>query len=318
MTYLTHNNGQTLESFEALDTRLHTLRDWCRFGASAFNRAGLAFGHGTDNALDEALALVLHAVQLSHDDMGAAWLDAHVSAREAERIHTLFKRRIEERIPAAYLTHEAWFAGLSFYVDERVLIPRSPIAELIEAHFEPWLERTPQRVLDLCCGGGCLGIATALAFPESEVILADIDAGALDVTARNIRDYRLEGRVRAVKGDLFAALEGERFDLILCNPPYVADDHYAELSPEYRHEPRIGLESGPRGLDHPLAILAGATAHLNPRGVLILEVGVTRTALQQALPKLDILWAEFERGGEGVGLVTREALEAPDALEAAA
>ncbi len=307
-----------MEPFEALDGRLHTLRDWCRYGASAFNRAELVFGHGTDNALDEALALALHAVHLSHDDMGAAWLDARVSAGEAERIYALFKRRVEERIPAAYLTHEAWFAGLPFYVDERVLIPRSPIAELIDAHFEPWLERAPQRVLDLCCGGGCLGIATALAFPEAEVTLADIDAGALEVTTRNLRDFGLEDRVRTVKSDLFTALEGERFDLILANPPYVADHHHGELPAEYHHEPRIGLASGPRGLDHPLAILAAASAHLSPGGVLVLEVGVSQSALQQALPKLEILWAEFERGGEGVGLVTREALETPEALEAVA
>lgn len=307
-----------MEPFEALDTRLFTLRDWLRHGASAFNQAELVFGHGTDNAFDEALSLVLHAVHLRHDELGADYLDARVSKAEAARIHALFTRRIDERMPAAYLTREAWFAGLPFYVDERVLVPRSPMAELIEKHFEPWLAHEPARVLDLCCGGGCIGIATALAFPRAEVALGDRDRAALEVARRNIRGFGLAGRVAALESDLFSALEGETFDLIVCNPPYVDEGMYAALPAEYHHEPPAGLKSGPRGLDHPLAILAAAAGHLTPDGVLILEVGATQAALEQALPNLDMLWVEFERGGEGVAVITRDALAAPDALETAA
>ncbi|MDN5863921.1 MAG: 50S ribosomal protein L3 N(5)-glutamine methyltransferase [Gammaproteobacteria bacterium] len=313
-----HDNEPPVESLEALDTRLRTIRDWLRYGASAFNAAKLSFGHGTDNALDEALALVLHTLHLGPPELDASWLDARVSAAEAGRIHALFERRIRERIPAAYLTREAWFAGLRFYVDERVVIPRSPLAELIEARIEPWLAREPRRILDLCCGSGCIGIAAALAFPEAEVVLADCDPGALEVAQCNVLEYGLENRLQLAESDLFEDLDERPFDLVLANPPYVDEPAYAALAQEYRHEPRTGLESGPLGLDHPLRILAATADRLTAGGLLVLEVGATQPALERALPNLDMTWVEFERGGEGVAVVTREALIAPDALEVAA
>ena len=307
-----------MEPLAPVAGRLRTIRDLLRFGASAFNEADLHFGHGTDNASDEALALVLYALHLDH---GSApdYLDARLTEAEIARIHALFKRRIEERIPAAYLTREAWFAGLSFYVDERVVIPRSPIAELIEQRFQPWLAQDRvARILDLCCGSGCIGIACALAFPEAEVTLADRDPAALEVARGNVADYGLEARVDVIESDLFAALPERDYDLIVCNPPYVDAATYADLPEEYRREPRAGLESGVAGLDHPFAVLKGAAAHLAADGILVLEVGAAQFALERALPNLEALWVEFERGGEGVAVITRAALAMTGALEWAA
>ncbi len=307
-----------LESLAAVTGRLRTLRDWVRFGASSFNEAGLAFGHGTDNAFDEALALALHALHLDHG-IAPEYLDARLTGTETARIHALFERRVGERIPAAYLMRKARFAGLDFYVDERVVVPRSPIAELVECRFEPWIDAgSIERILDLCCGGGCIGIACAYAFPDAGVMLADRDPSALEVARRNVGEHGLETRARIVESDLFAALSDERFDLIVCNPPYVPEVVYAGLPDEYRHEPRAGLESGSEGLDHPLAILAGAAGHLTPAGVLVLEVGLSRTAFERALPRLEAVWVELERGGEGIAVITRAALAAPDALRRAA
>lgn len=307
-----------MESLALVAGRLRTIRDLIRFGASAFNDADLHFGHGTDNALDEALALALHALHLDHE-LPSEYLDARLTEAEVAHIYALFARRIEERLPAAYITHEARFAGLPFYVDERVVVPRSPIAELIERCFRPWL--APERVgriLDLCCGSGCIGIASALAFPDAEVTLADRDPGALEVALRNVADYGLEDQVEIVESDLFAALAGREYDLIVCNPPYVDTATYAALPTEYHREPRAGLESGAQGLDHPLAVLAGAVAHLAPEGILVLEVGDARDALERTLPRLDAMWVDFERGGEGAAVVTRSALGSPGALERAA
>lgn len=298
-----------VESLESVKGRLVTLRDWVRFGASAFNEKGLVYGHGTDNAVDEALLLALHALHLDHD-LDAGFLGAQLTARESARIHALYQRRIDERRPAPYLTHQAWFAGLSFYVDERVLIPRSPIAELIEQRFEPWVQAdSVTRILDLCCGSGCIGIACARAFPNSRVDLADVAAGALEVARRNVREHGLEARVAVIRSDLYSGLERRRYDLIVCNPPYVGKKSHTRLPPEYRHEPEAGLVSGPEGLDHPLGVLADAAGHLRPSGVLVLEVGATRSELERRLPRLDATWVEFERGGEGVAVLTRTALE---------
>ena len=307
-----------MEPLASVAGRLRTIRDLIRFGASAFNEAGLVFGHGSDNALDEALALVLFSLHLGHDSV-SDYFDARLTEAEMGRIHALFARRIEDRLPAAYLTHEAWFAGLSFYVDERVVIPRSPIAELIEQRFRPWYKPVgAARILDLCCGSGCIGIACACAFPEAEVTLADSDPAALEVARRNVADYAFEARVKVVESDLFAGLAGERYDLIVCNPPYVDAATYASLPPEYRHEPRGGLESGEEGLDHPLAVLRGAAEHLARDGVLVLEVGAAQSALERTMPNLEAVWVEFARGGEGVAVITRAALSAPNALERAA
>lgn len=307
-----------MQPLDEVAARLRTLRDLVRFGASAFNEAGLHFGHGTDNAVDEALALVLHALHLEHS-LEPEFLEARLTEVEIARIHGLFRSRIEERIPVPYLTHQAWFAGLPFYVDERVVIPRSPLAELIERRFEPWLE--PERVravLDLCCGSGCIGIAVAHGFPQARVDLAEREPGALEVAHRNVDEHALAGRVRVIASDLYAALAGCRYDLIVCNPPYVDAATRAALPQEYRHEPRIGLESAAGGLEHPLRVLAGAAAHLEPGGLLVLEVGAAQEALQRALPRLAAVWVDLQRGGEGVAVLTREALAAPGALEKAA
>lgn len=299
-----------MDSLDEVTDRLQTLRDLVRFGATTFNGRGLFFGHGTDNADDEALALVAHALALD-PEQAVRYLDARLTVGEIAAAYELFRLRAETRKPAAYLTHEAWFAGRPYYVDERVLVPRSPIAELIEGGFAPWLDADAiGRVLDLCCGSGCIGLACAHALPRAEVDLVDCDPGALEVARINVGRHGLQDRVRVVESDLYGGLAGRVYDLIVCNPPYVDAAEYARLPPEYGHEPAIGLVSGESGLQHPLAVLAGAAEHLSPRGVLVLEVGASQAALEEKLPRLDATWIEFERGGEGVALITRSALTA--------
>ncbi len=288
---------------------LQTLRDFIRLGVSLFNRAGLHFGHGTDNALDEAVWLVLHALHLP-PDFPAEYFDSRLTPEEKEAVLTLFRRRIEERIPAPYLTGTTWFAGLEFHVDERVLIPRSPIAELIEQRFTPWIEpERVNRVLDLCTGGGCIAVATALAFPEAAVDASDLSTAALEVAEINVRRYGLEERVELIRSDLFENLEGRGYDIIVSNPPYVDGAEMAALPAEYRHEPELALAAGEDGLDVVRSILAEAAHHLNPGGILVVEVGSSAQALEKSFPEIPFLWLEFERGGEGVFLLTREQLE---------
>lgn len=293
--------------------QLHTLRDVVRWGASRFNEAGLFFGHGTDNAIDEAVTLVLHALHLAHDMPEHFWAAALTDA-EKEAIMALFTARVEQRLPLPYLTHEAWFAGLKFYVDERVLVPRSPLAELIGQGFAPWLEaENIGSVLDLCTGSGCIAIACALALPQAVVDASDVSRDALAVAAHNLADYDLGAQLRLLEGDLFAPCGDKRYDLIISNPPYVDAAEVAALPPEYLHEPMLGLASGEDGLDLTRRILAGAGAHLNPGGVLIVEVGASQAALSEAFPDIDFVWLDFARGGEGVFLLSAEQLQGASA-----
>lgn len=287
---------------------LISIRDFIRWGASRFNAAGLWFGHGTDNALDEAAQLVLHVLHLPLD-LPPHYLDSRLTASEREQVTSTFRSRIEERKPSPYLTQRAWFAGLEFYVNESVLIPRSPIAELIEARFEPWLEpERIRRILDLCSGSGCIGIAAASYFPDAKVDLAELSEGALAVAEENVLRHGLEERVRVIPSDLFSGLGDRRYDIILSNPPYVASAELDSLPPEYAWEPRLGLDGGPSGLDFARHILREAPRHLNPAGVLILEVGDSAPALEQAFPEVPFVWLELERGGEGVCLLSAEQL----------
>jgi len=287
---------------------LLTIQDYIRWGASRFNADGLFFGHGTDNALDESTQLVLHALHLP-PDLPAMYRDCRLTDDERAAIFDLFERRIAERKPAAYLTNRAWFAGLEFYVDENVLVPRSPMAELVESGFDPWLDpETISRVLDLCTGSGCIGIAAAVYLPDADVDLVDISPAALAVASRNVAAHGLEERVRLVETDLFEALEGQVYDVIVSNPPYVSAAEMETLPPEYHREPSLGLAGGESGLDLVLRILRDAPRFLSEDGVLVVEVGNTAAELERRFPELPFLWVEFERGGEGVFLMRREQL----------
>jgi ribosomal protein L3 glutamine methyltransferase len=288
---------------------LKTLRDCVRWGASRFNAASLCFGHGTDNALDEALDLVLFAVHLEHD-LPAGFLDARITAGEREAIVRLLRRRVDERVPAAYLTHRARFAGAWYYVDERVLVPRSPLAELVERRFEPWVEpQSVARVLDLCTGSGCIAIACAHAFPDARVDATELAEAAADVARRNACEHGVGARVRVLTGDLFAPVGDARYDLIVSNPPYVSDAEMAALPPEYRHEPALGLAAGVDGLDVARRILGGARRHLTSGGILVVEVGDSAERLAAAYPAVPFVWLDFERGGGGVFVLTAADLD---------
>ena len=283
----------------AAAAELHTIIDLIRYGASRFNQAGLTFGHSYDNALDEATQLVLHALHLPHD-LGPAYGQARLLAEEKAQVLALFQRRIDERVPAAYLTGEAWFAGLNFKSDRRALVPRSPIAELIEAGFEPWLAGRPvQRALDLCTGSGCIAIATAHYNPEWQVDAVDISDDALALAAEN-RERLFAHNVELVKSDLFAGLAGRTYELIVTNPPYVTNDETDALPREYSHEPELGLRAGDDGLDLVLKILRDAPAHLSEDGLLICEVGESEQHLVRLLPQVDFAWIEFRVGQMGV------------------
>ena len=282
---------------------LTTIADFIRWGASRFNEAGLFFGHGTDDAIDEAAALVLHVLHLP-PDLHASWLQCHVTDEEREQLVGLIERRIDGRIPLPYLTGEAWFAGLRFHVTPDVLIPRSPIAEMIEQGFAPWIEASRiERVLDLCCGSGCIGIATAVHHPDCRVDLVDISPEALEISRENIQWHGVQDRVDAIQSNLFASLPPAQYDLILCNPPYVGGEEMATLPEEYRHEPRMALEAEEDGLAIVKRILRQAGAYLAPDGVLIVEVGNSARLLQETYPHIPFIWLEFSRGGEGVFLL---------------
>jgi ribosomal protein L3 glutamine methyltransferase len=287
---------------------LSTITDFVRWGASRFGAAGLHYGHGTDNAVDEALVLVRHALHLGHD-LPPEFYAARLTDAEKRAVLELIQRRIDERIPAPYLTGEAWFAGLPFFVDARVLIPRSPFAELIESGFAPWLEAdSVERVLDLCTGSACIAIACAMAFPAAEVDAVELSPEALEVARRNVERHGVADQVALLEGDLWSPVAGRSYDLIVSNPPYVSDREMEVLPPEYAHEPELGLRSGPDGLNAVARIIAGARAHLRPGGVLVVEVGDSAEAVANAWPALPFTWLEFSRGGSGVFLLTAEEL----------
>lgn len=278
---------------------LFTIRDLLRFAISRFEAEDIYYGHGTDNVWDEAVALIMRALKLPLTD-NTVFLDARLTYAEREHLLDLIEKRTMARIPAAYLNHEAWFMGLPFYVDERVLVPRSPIGELLEKGLEPWIgELEPQRILDLCTGSGCIGIAAAFIFEESQVDLADISPEALEVAAINIQKHGVGDCVRAIQSDLFSNLSG-RYDLILCNPPYVDAADFASMPREFMHEPALGLTAGHDGLDIVKRILAQAGDYLTDDGLLVLEVGNSCVALEAAYSRHAFTWAEFDRGGHGV------------------
>ncbi len=308
-SYSSTDSTLTLSDAQIGET-LVSLRDFLRWAASEFHVSGLHYGHGTDSAWDEAVALVLGALHLPWD-VDPAVLDARLLLMERARIAALVRRRIETREPLPYLLGEAFFAGYPFTVDERVLIPRSPIAELIEHGFTAWFpEEPPARVLDLCCGSGCIGIATALTLPTAEVLLTDLSEEAVAVAKINITRHDLGRRVRALTSDVFDGLDGRRFDLIVSNPPYVDARDLAAMPAEYRHEPAMALGAGKDGLDIVRRILREARRYLNDGGVLIVEVGNSDRQLEAAYPAVPFLWLEFERGGQGVFALTAEELDA--------
>ncbi len=293
-----------------MSTELETVRDFLRWAISRFGEADLYYGHGTDNAQDEAWFLLCSALKLPFD-LDGRLLDGRLTKDERERVLALVERRVSERIPAAYLVGEAWFAGLPFHVDERVLVPRSPIAELIDVGFEPWLGgREPRTILDLCTGSGCIGIACAMAFPYASVVLSDLSEDALAVAQSNIVRHGLRDRVNTVQSDVFSGLKGQQFDLIVSNPPYVDAQDLAAMPQEYHAEPPLGLGSGSDGLNITRQILQTAREHLTEGGLLIVEVGNSGAALEEAYPELPLTWVEFEHGGHGVFVIAREDLPA--------
>ena len=297
-----------IEHRESPLNELLTIGDYIRWAYSRFNAAQLYFGHGTDNGWDEATYLVLHTLHLPWDAKPEV-LNARLLMDERRAVIAVIERRIQERIPIAYITGEAWFAGLKFSVDERVLIPRSPIGELIEQGFQPWLPEEPQRILDLCTGSGCIGIACAYAFPSAVVDLSDIAVDALTVAQHNIVNHSLGERVHARQSDLFSAFTDEKYDLIVSNPPYVNALDFAQMPEEYRNEPQLALTSGEDGLDFTRRLLREVGQHLSGQGILIVELGNSWEALERVYPRVPFTWLEFEQGGHGVFLLTAEQVQ---------
>jgi ribosomal protein L3 glutamine methyltransferase len=283
---------------------LKTIGDLWRYGITLFNDNPLYFGHGTDNSRDEAMWLVYGALKIP-STIEPDFLNARLTLAERRYILGLFERRIKERIPVAYLVHQAMFAGLPFYVDERVLVPRSPLAEIIQSQFEPWLDpEKVTRILDLCTGSACIAIACAYAFPDAVIDAVDISEGALDVAKKNVAMHHVESQVNLIQSDLFTSVAPAQYDIIISNPPYIPEQELADIPPEYRHEPALGLAAGADGLSIVRRIIAEAPAYLKPGGSLIVEVGHVADAVDEAFPDQDLMWIEFANGGEGVFLIT--------------
>ena len=290
-------------------SNFETARDLVRYAASEFNRNAMHFGHGSDNALDEALALVIHVLNLDFS-LPDNYLDCRLTETEKQQIGNLIKQRIETKKPLAYLTGNAFFAGLEFKVSEDVLVPRSPIAELIEQEFFPWAETDNlHNILDLCTGSGCIGIASAAYLPNTSVVLSDISEKALTIAKQNIERHDLHTRVKTVNSDVFDRIPRQKFDLIVSNPPYVSEAEYRSLPAEYLNEPQIGLEAGINGMDIVDRILRESSEWLSDQGILIVEVGASAELLMQQYPETSFNWIEFDRGGDGVFMLTRDELE---------
>jgi ribosomal protein L3 glutamine methyltransferase len=295
--------------FTQAKNQLHTLRDLLRFAVSQFNKAGLFFGHGSATAFDEAVYLVLSTLHLPLDQL-EPFLDAHLTPAEKTQVLHMIERRVIEKKPAAYLTNEAWLGDYRFYIDERVIVPRSFIAELLQTQLVPWINDPDElhSALDLCTGSGCLAILLAHAFNNVRIDAVDISTNALEVALRNVTDYSLQEKIRLVQSDLFSSLSEQRYDLIISNPPYVNAESMANLPKEYRHEPQIALASGDDGLDATRVILHQAANHLNEQGILIVEIGHNRKLLEQAFPRTPFTWLETSAGDEFVFLLKRSQL----------
>ena len=293
---------------KAVCNELSTLIDFMRWGASQFVQAELSYSHGMSSPLDEAVYLVLRSLKLPVDTPDVYW-QSKLTENEKHTLFSVLLQRIEQKIPAAYIMNEGWFAGLQFYIDERVLVPRSPIAELVEAQFTPWVNPDEvESVLDLCTGSACIGIACAYAFPMADVDVADISIEALEVAQLNIEKHDAQQRVKIFESDLFSALNGKQYDIIVSNPPYVDGEDIASMSAEFQHEPELGLSSGEDGLECTRKILQQAASHLNDEGILVLEVGNSQYALAEEYPELPFQWVDFERGGDGVFVLTKAQL----------
>jgi ribosomal protein L3 glutamine methyltransferase len=295
--------------FSPIKDELFTIGDYLRFATSEFNQAELFFGHGTNNAWHEAITLVMFALNLP-TELSEQVFNCRLTSNEKTAVLALIKRRIVEQLPAAYLTNHALFVGLPFYVDERVLVPRSPIGELIEQHFSPRFsqENPPHRILDLCTGSGCIAIACAVAFPESEVDALDLSVDALNVAQINIENHGLSEQVIPIQSDVFSGVEGQSYDLIVTNPPYVDQEDVDALPQEYLHEPEMGLGSGIDGLDIVREILSQAASHLNDNGILICEVGNSQMHVEYVYPQVPFIWLTFENGGHGVFMLNKAQL----------
>lgn len=298
-----------MQEVEKITMELITIGDYIRWGVSRFLEAGLFYGHGTDNAWDEAVLLVLYALSLPAD-INPQVFASRLTSSERNKVLNILQKRINERVPAAYLTNEAWFSGLKFYIDNRVIIPRSPMAELIQRGFEPWCNNHQvNAILDLCTGSGCIAIACAHAFPEADIDAVDISEQALEVARINRDKYHLQEQVELIQSDLFSNLKGRQYDVIISNPPYVDKEDMDTLPAEYKHEPELALAAGLDGLTIVNRILKQAREYLTSNGLLFVEVGNSELALNEQYPEVPFTWIEFERGGNGVFFLTAQDLE---------